>query len=95
MDAWKVADILHTEFGNKGFRIRDINDGAMQQLTELMGITETDAHRRSTRVGKAIGSLEGETFALPGKYAVKVEVVRPAKPDKPLRYRLAPSSSVD
>ena len=94
MEGQKVATLLYAEFGDKEFLTRQISEETMAQLVKLMGITET-GHVRNTKVGKAIGSLDGNTYTVGAGQEVRVKVERPDNPRLPRRFRLASPSPVE
>ena len=95
MDKTKVGQLLYAEFGNKEFLTREISANTMTQLVGVMGIKETDIHRRNTRVGKAIGSLDQRVFTLIGGGMAIMSVNRPENLHQPRSFRLIDYRLVD
>ena len=88
MGGQKIAELLYSEFGHREFLTRQISKETMSQLLKLMGITEA-GHASNTKVGKAIGSLDGKTFTVGEGQKVRVNVKRPVNSHLPRRFRLA------
>ena len=94
MDTWKVAEILYAEFGEQEFTTSQIPPKTMTKLTREMGIPKMPkiaARQRNSRVGRAIGAMEGQVYYIFDHDAqVKMHVSRPDQGHGTRRFRLAP-----
>ena len=95
MDKSRACQMLYDQFGNKEFLTREISDTAIGLLSELLGISSSDTHARNTRIGKAIGSLEGHIFTLDDKSQAIMYVYRPENPRLPRSFQLVNYRPVD
>ena len=99
MDTWKVAEILYAEFGEQEFTTSQIPPKTMTKLTRAMGIPKmpkTAARQRNARVGRAMGTMEGQVYYIFDHEAqVKMHVSRPAQGYRTRRFRLAPLEVVN
>ncbi len=95
MDRSKVCQTLYDQFGNKEFLTREISDTAIRRLSEALGFSEFDTHSRNTRIGKAIGSLEGHICTLDDESQAIMYVYRPDNPRLPRSFQLVDYCPVD
>ena len=96
MDKMKVCQTLYDQFGNEEFLTRQISDAAIRRLSEVLGFSEYDPHHsRNTRIGRAIGSLEGYICTLDDESQAIMYVYRPENPRLPRSYRLVNYLPVD
>ena len=96
MDKSKVCQTLYDQFGNEEFLTREIPDAAIRRLSEALGFTEYDTHHsRNTRIGRAIGSLEGYVCTLENESQAIMYVYRPENPRLPRSFQLVTYRPVD
>ena len=78
MDDGQVLGMILRWFGHRPFRIRDLTDEMVEELTPLlMGAGATRIGKR-TVIGKRLSDLDGRRFSIPGgRRVVFMAGVRP------------------
>lgn len=88
MDQEKVAETLFAQFGFTEFQTYQIPSDVMQQLTELMEISDSDTEQsRKIKVGTHISKLEGFQYALESGQKAKMTVIKPENRRRRRRFR--------
>ena len=77
MNGERIIELLYDEFGHERFLTKQISDSTMACLVELMGITESRHQVRNMYVGRCMGSLEGNEYAISAGKKVQMAVEKP------------------
>ena len=79
MDGKKVVEVLFAQFGEEEFATREIPQDVMDNLAELMEISET-GHARRSKIGRGLATLDDEGYILESGRKVRMFVGKPSTP---------------
>lgn len=88
MDRDEGIRTLFGWFGNKQFRIRDIDDDRLLTLTDLMGLSSRFINGQRTQLGRILSEMNAHQFPVAPNRIGRLVVVEPADGSVPGIYQV-------